>query len=80
LEKFLPSLRFWHHNCAKTYLERRNNPFHKEMIIRDLIENDVNPELYKVQYVINSMFYDLLRREVAVTHKGVVQVGYKSVD
>ena len=53
---------------------------YKETIINELIKNDVKLELYKVRYIINSMFYDLLRREVAFTHKGVAQVGYKSVD
>jgi len=55
------------------------NRDYREMIIQELIENNVKPELYKVQYVINSMFYDLLRREVRSTHKGVIQVGYTSV-
>lgn len=53
---------------------------YREIIIQKLIENDVKPEMYKVQYVVNSMFYDLLRREVASTHKGVVQAGYIQVD
>ncbi|MEA3231371.1 MAG: hypothetical protein U9Q05_06420 [Thermodesulfobacteriota bacterium] len=53
---------------------------YKGIIVEELIENDVTPELYKVQYVVNSMFYDLLRREVTTTHKGVVQVGYTPVD
>lgn len=52
---------------------------YREMIIQKLVENDVKPEMYKVQYVINSMFYDLLRREVASTQKSVVQAGYTQI-
>jgi len=53
---------------------------YKEMIIQKLIANDVKPELYKVQYIVNSMFYDLLRREVAGTHNDVIKIGYTLVD
>jgi hypothetical protein len=53
---------------------------YKEMIIQELIANDVKPELYKVQYIVNSMFYDLLRREVAGSHNDLMKVGYTVVD
>jgi hypothetical protein len=53
---------------------------YKEMIIQELIANDIKPELYKVQYIVNSMFYDLLRREVAGTHNDMMKVGYSVVD
>lgn len=35
----------------------------KNKIVTELIENDISPKPYKVKYFVNSLFYDLIRRE-----------------
>lgn len=49
---------------------------YKDEIVADLIEHNINPQPYKVQHFVNTLFFDLIRRESATLQNHAIPAGY----
>lgn len=49
---------------------------YKNKIVTKMIEHDISPQPYKIKYFVNSLFYDLIRRETTTANRHRIPSGY----